>query len=212
MCKLVPLDDDRLMGMIITVNCFKILLLNVYLPYQNTENYDNFIEYLGKIEALIERVEVTGVIIIGDFNSDPNKDFYKELKKMCDHNELTISDVNLMPSQTYTHVNNGSLGRFWLDHCITSPAVHSAITSMDVNYLCNASDHLPLTVSIKLDSLPRMENQPKSNSDDINWNFMDQDKAKAFYSLLTLKLTSLPITNPECSNTRCDEMSKATGR
>ena len=63
-----------------TVNEFKILIINVYLPYQNGENYELFLEYLGKIESVIENFDLNGVIVIGDLILTQRKIFIKSSK------------------------------------------------------------------------------------------------------------------------------------
>ena len=65
-CKLVHLEDDRLTGLIITFNNFELLIINVYLPYQQPDNLENYIEYLGKLESLISRYNCNGILIMGD--------------------------------------------------------------------------------------------------------------------------------------------------
>ena len=49
--KFITFDDDRMLGIIINIENYRILILNVYLPYQSDENYSSYLEYLGKIEA-----------------------------------------------------------------------------------------------------------------------------------------------------------------
>ena len=53
---------------------------NVYLPYQCPDNYDLYVEYLGKLPAInIEDYESSKVAIIGDFNAAVGTTFVGEL-------------------------------------------------------------------------------------------------------------------------------------
>ena len=45
------------------------ILLNVYLPYQCEDNFDEFMEYMGKSSDIIEETPCTHVCILGDFNA-----------------------------------------------------------------------------------------------------------------------------------------------
>ena len=49
-------DDCRLLGVTININIFSCYFLNVYLPYQYDDNYDVFVENIGKLAALIDEV------------------------------------------------------------------------------------------------------------------------------------------------------------
>lgn len=65
--------DNRLFGIECTdQHGGKLLLLNVYLPYNCDENFDEFCEYLAKIDSIFESSNVANTIAYGDFNADPN--------------------------------------------------------------------------------------------------------------------------------------------
>lgn len=57
--------------------------------------------YLGEI---IENKSVNGGLIIGDFNADTNKDFFRELQRVCSSLELVVSGVQRLPDDTHTHL------------------------------------------------------------------------------------------------------------
>lgn len=86
--------------------------------------------YLGEI---IENNKVDGVLIIGDFNADTNKDFFRELQRVCSSLELVVSDVQRLPDDTHTHLSHGSLTRSWLDHRLTSRRVNDIITNISID-------------------------------------------------------------------------------
>ena len=46
-----------------------MLFLHVYLAYQCDDNYDVFVEYIGKLSALIDEVSTSNLILLGDFNA-----------------------------------------------------------------------------------------------------------------------------------------------
>ena len=44
----------------------QLFILNVYLPYYSPENYYEYLQYIGKIQGLIEESDV---MVVGDFNA-----------------------------------------------------------------------------------------------------------------------------------------------
>ena len=71
-----------------------LLLLNVYLPYDNTtyESLDNYMEILADISAIIQNCSTHEVVIMGDFNADFKRRFGQQLRTFANENELHISD------------------------------------------------------------------------------------------------------------------------
>ena len=53
-CNFIFYDDPRITGLEIKCVLDSVHLINVYLPYQCHDNYDDYVEYLGKISAIIE--------------------------------------------------------------------------------------------------------------------------------------------------------------
>ena len=68
-------DDCRLLGVTININTCSCYFLNVYLLYQCDDNYDVFVEYIGKLSALIDEVSTSNLILLGDFNASVNTTF-----------------------------------------------------------------------------------------------------------------------------------------
>ena len=149
--------------------------------------------YLGKIASIIEDSNAPGV------NADVNGDFYLELQQLCSDRELTISDVALLPGDSYTHVNNGNLTRSWLDHCVTSLVIHAAISNIHIDNDYTGSDHFPLHIDLKCDALPQLIHTG-SKGDKINWNFQNNVKLNEFYGKLTDKLTLVDNNHLHCNS------------
>ena len=84
-------DDPRITGL--EINCLSdsIHLLNVYLPYQCHDNYDGYVECMGKLSAIAEGCTSSKLAIIGDFNAASETTFETELLTFCTDRELTIS-------------------------------------------------------------------------------------------------------------------------
>ena len=70
-----------------------LLLLNVYLPYDNNtyESLDNYMQILAEISAIIQNCYSHEVVIMGDFNADFKRRFGQELRIFANENYLHIS-------------------------------------------------------------------------------------------------------------------------
>ena len=132
-CKIITYDDVRLLGIQVTFPGREFLLLNVYLPYFCSDNYDDYLSYVGKIDSILESSICDDVAIMGDFNAAVGGPFFNEWGYISDEREFIFSDVEKLPTTTYTHINDGSLSTSWLDHLFVSRNVHNAITDMHVN-------------------------------------------------------------------------------
>ena len=131
-CTICDLQDNRLLGIAIDTNDGKLFILNVYLPYQSSDNFEEFCNYLDKIACIIEEKDTTNVVITGDFNVAVNTPFESELIAMCENTGLVISDYETFgrASNTHTYVSDSHNSNSWLDHFICSHSVNSMITDL----------------------------------------------------------------------------------
>ena len=67
---------------------------NVYFPYQCADNYNVYMDYVGKLMYLFQSSSTPYVYAIGDYNANLSRDgldlissisFGRELKEMCDN-------------------------------------------------------------------------------------------------------------------------------
>ena len=181
----VNFEDKRLLGLKISYQNLNYLIINVYLPYYCEENTAEYTSYMGKLESILEESEVNGVIIIGDFNAKPNSEYFTQLTNLCSEYDLIVSDVSILPQETFSHINNASLKRSWLDHCVMSPSLHNAVTDMFFDNDTCISDHFPLYVTIDFSNLPIGITHSCTQSSNINWNFSDKYKSDLFYLKLS---------------------------
>ena len=187
-CRVITFDDDRLLGLKVDCPHSPLLGINVYLPYYCEENYDDYLFYIGKILSVVDELDNCGLMVLGDFNCTPGGDFYREWLNACGDYSLTFSDVERLPAQTFTHVNNYSLSKSWLDHCLSSETVNIAITDVKVDCNYSGSDHVPLLVEIGVQNMFR-EVSIESGSESIKWDFSDERKRDKFYNLLCRRMS-----------------------
>ena len=143
-------DDSRLLG--VTINAFNMscYFLNVYMPYQCDDNYDLFVEYIGKISSIIEESVTSNLIVLGDFNAAVDSVFESELLEMCKTYQLVVSDYAVYgrDSGQYTYVSDAHCTTSWLDHVLCSQDIQSKLKVIDILDKLPSSDHLPLSVII----------------------------------------------------------------
>ena len=68
-CQIHSYDDSHLLGITVSTSDISCYFLNVYVPYQCDDNYDLFVEYIGKRSFLIEESAASNLIVLGDFNA-----------------------------------------------------------------------------------------------------------------------------------------------
>ena len=68
--KSLDLGADWCVGIEINAGSSKFVIINVYLPYQCHGHEDLYIENLGFIKAIIDELNCTNFVILGDFNAN----------------------------------------------------------------------------------------------------------------------------------------------
>ena len=131
-------------------------VLNVYLPYQCDDNYNVFVEYIGKLSALIDEVSTSNLILLDDFNAAVNTTFESELVDLCTSYKLIISDYITYgrDSGQFTYVSNAHYSTSWLDHIVCSHDIYSKLTLIKIHDKLPSSDHLPLSAYIDILLVP----------------------------------------------------------
>ena len=120
--------------------------MKVYMPYQCTDNYDCYVEYLGKISVILEECTTTKIAIVGDFNAADSTSFEAELLTLCESQNLVISDYQLLGrfSEQFTFVSDAHSTTSWLEHYICSHDLHQRITTLHILDKSPYSDYLPI--------------------------------------------------------------------
>ena len=206
-------NDDRLIGFSVQdTGGSKILFISVYLPCDTAENEHIYADYIGKICDLIWGADTNEVCVIGDFNATPGKRFGNILTQMCSLNNFILSDVELLPPNTFSYISAAHAGSVsWLDHCMSTHAVHSKIRRISYPNVC-IYDHLPMVIdtSICISATRVQVNTTEDNgnhctADRIRWDKVD-NVVKTHYMRLTDQLLSqvhLPLDIVRCKDAGC---------
>ena len=143
-------NDSRLLGVTITLDSEQLYFISTYIPYQCDDNFDLYLEYIGKISALIDKCHFSNFIILGDFNAAVGTLFESELLELCTIYKLVISDYNVYGRESgqYTYVSDSHFSTSWLDHLICSHDMNLKLSSVKILDKLLCSDHLLLSAEL----------------------------------------------------------------
>ena len=212
-CKVTPVNDDRLLLLELQIKDKRLQLVNVYLPYDDGTNIDDFRFYLAKANSLCSS-PLSG--IIGDFNANIRLDthrFGNELKSYCIEEKKVISDCLLCKPDTFTFLSSAHNSVAWLDHFVGTSQLHDRVTKAYVDYSFITSDHFPLFIYIDMPENMYendvTQNKTNAKSTKIAWEKLSEEdkelyKAETLLALSYVKLDhSLILCNdPECTNAK----------
>ena len=151
------LNDTRLIGAEIITSLTKLFIICVYLPTCSKDNYDSYMAYLANINNIVNEVKTSNVIVLGDFNANLGTMFGEELNTFCHENNLHISDIEKLGKSDdhFTYISEAHGSTAWLDHILSTHAVHTAISDVRILHDYLSSDHFPLCVDIEIEGLVR---------------------------------------------------------
>ena len=211
--KRLNFNSDWAVAIEVSQGTSSLVILNVYMPYQCLQNQDQYIDNLWNIYSFIESINTTNFMIIGDWNANlgisGNALFRPIMEEFCNENNLIISTKKLLPQDSHTHISRRTDSTFnsWLDHVVSSKDCHRAIERIDILYDISDDDHIPLTVQIKTDNIPKVSSETNDVLPKVNWcNVKDSDIQKyyknsgEFLSNIEMPLEALRCNNINCKN------------
>lgn len=180
----IKFEYEWVVGIKIYDNNKLMYIVNVYLPYECSENEDEFVDRLSKLNVLLDELDSTCVTIVGDFNSNinkPNSCFAKYLSEYCDLFKYKWSSINHLPADTYTYISDAWGSQSWLDHCISTQDSDKLITDMSVLYGNIVSDHIPLCIELDLQLAPTVDLSAKNSVQPrVNWSKVSESDMNAY--------------------------------
>ena len=100
-------------------------------------------------------------MIIGDWNANVNNNaiFGAELISFCEEHGYIISDVDKLglESGAFTYLSESHGTTSWIDHCVGTVQAHAAVSSLEINYDVQSSDHYPLSICVDVNHIPKVE-------------------------------------------------------
>ena len=209
--KPLELNSDWCVAIELSTETTKLVIFNIYMPYQCGENEELYIEQLGSISSFIEELNCTNFVIIGDFNANlrfsGNNLFAGHMTEFCQDNELLISSQILLPHDSYSYVGyRDSVPHYsWLDHVVSSADFHNSILNIKIRDEISDEDHLPVTIKVDLNLLPNLTNCNNDSFFKINWESATETDLLYFYNLTDQSFADikLPIDALLCIDLNC---------
>lgn len=190
----------------ICINNSKFYVINVYMPYQCHANEENYINNLGTLSAIIEELDNSCYVIMGDWNANlgevQNSAFASHLLNFCDENELKVSSCMILPADSYTYISESWHTTSWLDHAISSVDFHDIITDITVHYEITDADHVPFTIHINHEMAPELSKEENNCFPKVKWDVLSEEVLLQYYNMTEDKLTNIVI--PEAI--RCEDV------
>ena len=212
-CQVHTFDDSRLLGITVNTSDMPCYFLNVYMPYQCDDNYDLFVEYIGKISSIIEESVTSNLIVLGDFNAAVDTVFESELLEMCKSHQLVVSDYAAFgrDSGQYTYVSDAHCTTSWLDHVLCSQDLQRKLRLINVLDKLPSSDHLPLSViiDVQVQSVPSVSTICPSPRAKViyNWTKADTTDVNNYCMQTYNNFTKICIPPAiKCTNINCKSL------
>ena len=102
---IIRLGVDWAIGVELSCNDKKLIILNVYMPYECTQNEEEYLCRLAFIVSYIQDNSSSCIYVVGDMNADVTGDnslFGKHLIQSCSDSGLTLSSKILLPEDSFT--------------------------------------------------------------------------------------------------------------
>lgn len=184
-CTVTMYDDSRLISIDIFLDKNrKFSVMNAYLPHENGGNADDYMHYLAKVLAFMEHNPYS--CVCGDFNADTlnASKFGMKLQKWIQQEGLMHTSQLLLHSEDFSFLSEAHGTCHRLDHMISNHSFHNIVTSVSINYNFISSDHFPLFVQCKLDSInliqPSFQTRSTLQEMFIPWDKLSKDQLQKY--------------------------------
>ena len=180
-------------------------IFNIYSPTDNRSDdcLILFQNVLGEIQSLINDIDSSNLILVGDFNSDWNRGrFWPYLAKFIEENSLLVGD-NHLPADTFTYLSPSHNTTSWIDHVIISSNIQ--IRNVAIMYNHAVFDHFPLSFSLKFFSISRgiIEDEDYHVMNEfVDWSLFDETAVLNYNNSILSQISpfSLCFLNRDDSN------------
>ena len=153
--KEIPVESKRLQGVIVTVESFRILLINSYFPTDPRSDFDeiDLLMLLTEIQKIIDENDFDYMVLVGDINAD-----FRRKTKFVDIIQEFLMKTKVHKSwdsypAEFTHVmeKDGVTHTSTIDHFFWNSLFSDLIEDSGVLHLPeNMSDHCPIFCKFRL--------------------------------------------------------------
>ena len=112
----VTYDCDRIVGLKFESSSLAALFVCVYLPYDCSDNFDDYMFFLAKVTQIIEEFQTPCLNVCGDFNANARctSQFGDKLSQLCSCNSLCLAATLFLPQDTFTFISSPIISFGWI--------------------------------------------------------------------------------------------------
>jgi len=204
----ISVDSRRICAVRVCSDSIKLLLVNVYMPYEdNDDNIDEFVSILTLVEDLIRGNSDCHLVLGGDFNVDFRRERVHTalLTGFCE--DIGLMSITNHPSYKVDYTYNFNMSYFSIiDHFILSSALYNECMSDAVVFhdIDNLSDHEPIMLQINID-VASITLRSRIYTPRASWVKASESNINDYRLALStnLKHLELPTAMLLCSDMRC---------
>ena len=163
--------------------------------------------------VLLQESDVCSVYVIGDWNAEINANsvFGSELSSFCTDHSYVISDIEHLgiDSGSFTFFSGAHGSTSWIDHCVCTGQAHASISSINVIYDTQSSDHFPLSICIDISIVLMLDMHSPDSRSKLNWGKASDSERSAYTDKCSELLGNIHIPREAvcCSLASCDDVS-----
>ena len=200
---LLHYNHERVSAIKLTANDGEIIIINAYLPYFNTKDFQNqFVSYqesVSYIDHIIESNPSSRFLILTDMNCNifnVNHPYSKVINDLMKRHSL-FSTFDLMSgfdhTTFYTRSDTKTNSFTLIDGILASESLRDSISNVRISdYGENVSDHRPVELDIDLDVTETFIKQKKIFPT-VNWSKLSTESKNLFRVKMTEKLDEIVI-------------------
>ena len=196
---------NRLTAALITLNTINLLLITVYMPWDEQregENLNEFLEVLDSIQSICLACETEYIILGGDFNCDIARDVPQThaLRDFIERENFYLAINNSNSSVTHTHESFSTI-----DHFILTPNLSDFVVKYEYfESVKNFSDHIPIMIEMNID-IEYLQTVKRSIPPTVSWELCTKEHIKSYQQGIDKQLdeTELDFEVFACSDSQC---------
>ena len=181
----------------------KILIINVYFPYYNSRDLENYLtmyrDTIGFIDNVMHQNTGHEFLLLGDFNCnifDVNHVYSKLVQQLMEKYQL-FSTFDLSPDfdarNDYTRYDTKTRSFTLIDGIMTSQGLRSCINNVRIgHYGDNVSDHLPVEIDLFV-TLEEVDIGRPIIAPYVNWNKLTQEQRLLFKQKMSEYLNNISV-------------------
>ena len=205
--KIEKLDTgcNRLTAAMIKIDSTNILLLTVYMPWDEQregENLDEFIEVLDAIQSVCLACETQYIIVGGDLNCDLTRDVpqTRALMDFVDRENFYLALNNSNSTVTHTHESLSTI-----DHFMVTPNLSDFIIKYEtLETVRNFSDHIPIIMQMNID-IEYLQTVKRSISPSVAWTQCTKEQISNYQCGIDSQIDQIELDFEvfTCRDTKC---------